>query len=154
MTAETVYRVLDSNLDTVTEVENLAWEIAHRAGFRDLSLDHISLAVHETAANAVIHGNRFSPVKKIFVEISVDRDGIEITIGDEGEGFDARTLPDPFAPQGLLRGSGRGIYLAKALMDEHRVQSRNGGGTQITLIKHSDQHECVEDVRRHLSGRV
>ena len=154
MTAETVYRVLDSTLDAVSEVENLAWETAHRAGFRDLSLDHISLAVHETAANAVIHGNRFSPVKKIFVEISVDRDGIEITIGDEGEGFDSRTLPDPFAPQGLLRGSGRGIYLAKALMDEHRVQSRNGGGTQITLIKYFDQRECVEDVRRQMNGRA
>ena len=84
----------------------------------------------------------------------LDRDGIEITIGDEGEGFDARTLPDPFAPQGLLRGSGRGVYLAKALMDEHRVQSRNGGGTQITLIKHSHQQECVEDVRRRLGGRM
>jgi serine/threonine-protein kinase RsbW len=154
MTAETVYRVLDSTLDTVTEVENLVWEVAQRAGFRDLSLDHIGLAAHETAVNAVIHDNRFSPARKIFVAISVHRDEIKITIGDAGEGFDARTLPDPFASQELLRGSGRGIYLARALMDEHHVHSRDGGGTQVTLIKYSQQQECTEEVGHRLKGQA
>jgi serine/threonine-protein kinase RsbW len=143
MSEETVHHVLDSTLDTVAFVENLACEIAQRAGFHDASLEQISLAVHETTANAVIHGNQYSAAKKVFVAISVNEDAITIRIGDEGAGLDPETLPDPLAPQGLLRQSGRGLYLSRALMDEHHVEARNGGGTQITLIKYFQKTDSL-----------
>ena len=64
MTAVTVRQVLDSTLETVSQLEKLAVEVARRAGFRGLSLDQISLATHETATNAVVHGNRYRMRKK------------------------------------------------------------------------------------------
>ena len=136
MIEKTVHHVLDSTLDTVSVVESLASEIAQTAGFPDASLEQISLAVHETAANAVIHGNQYSPAKKVFVTISVNDDRIAITIGDEGAGLNPETIPDPLAPSGLLKQSGRGLYLSRVLMDEHHVEARNGGGTQVTLVKY------------------
>jgi serine/threonine-protein kinase RsbW len=136
MIEKTVHHVLDSTLDAVSFVESLASDIAQRSGFPQASLEQISLAVHETAANAVIHGNQYSPAKKVFVMISVNEDRITITIGDQGSGLDPETIPDPLAPQGLLKQSGRGLYLSRVLMDEHRVEARNGGGTQITLVKY------------------
>jgi serine/threonine-protein kinase RsbW len=136
MIEKPVQHVLDSTLDNVAFIESLAVEIAQKAGFHDGSLDQISLAVHETAANAVIHGNQYSATKKVFVAISVNEDQLTITIGDEGAGLDPETVPDPLEPLGLLRQSGRGLYLSRVMMDEHHVEARNGGGTQITLIKY------------------
>jgi anti-sigma regulatory factor (Ser/Thr protein kinase) len=75
----------------------MAFELAQRAGFHGDSLDQISLAVRETTANAVIHGNRYSAQKEVLVAISVIEAGLKIIIADEGDGFDAGTLPDPLA---------------------------------------------------------
>jgi serine/threonine-protein kinase RsbW len=44
-------------------------------------------------------------------------------------------LPDPLAPENILRGSGRGIFLVKAFMDEVNFRKLNPG-TEVTLIKH------------------
>jgi anti-sigma regulatory factor (Ser/Thr protein kinase) len=63
--------MLDSTLEAVDRVEYLTLELAEKAGFRDVTLDQIALAVHETAANAVIHGNRYSREKKVSVTISI-----------------------------------------------------------------------------------
>src|SRR5579864_1567678 len=136
MTAVTVHEVLDSTLEAVAHVETVAVEVARRVGFRGVSLDQISLATHETATNAVVHGNRYRTEKKVFVAISMTKDRFEIRIADEGDGFDPDTLPDPLAPQELFRDSGRGIYLSRAFMDEYHVQSRDVGGTEVTLIKY------------------
>ena len=53
MRAVTVHEVLDSTLEAVAHVETVAVEAARRVGFRGVSLDHISLATHETTTNAV-----------------------------------------------------------------------------------------------------
>ena len=64
MTAVTMREVLDSTLEAVAHVETVAVEVARRMGFRGVSLDHISLAIHETTSNAVVHGNRYRTEKK------------------------------------------------------------------------------------------
>ena len=132
----TVHHLLDSTLESVDRVECLTVELAESVGFRDTSLAHIVLAVHETTANAVIHGNRYSREKKVSVAISIAENQFKITIGDEGEGFDPRTIPETLSSQGLLRSHGRGVYLSRALMDEYTVQLRQAGGTEVTMIKY------------------
>ena len=132
----TLHHMLDSTLESVDRVESLALELATKAGFREASLDHIALAVHETTANAVIHGNRYSREKKVSVEISITGNQFKITIGDQGDGFDPRTIPESCSPHELLRASGRGVYLSRALMDEYSVQLRDTGGAEVTLIKY------------------
>jgi serine/threonine-protein kinase RsbW len=136
MTAVTVHEVLDSTLEAVAHVEIVAVEVARRVGFRGVSLDHISLATHETTTNAVVHGNRYRTEKKVVVAISITQDRFKITIADEGDGFDPETLPDPLAPERLSGGSGRGVYLSRAFMDEYHVRSRDAGGAEVTLIKY------------------
>jgi serine/threonine-protein kinase RsbW len=135
MTAVTVHEVLDSTLEAVAHVETVAVEVARRVGFRGVSLDHISLATHETTTNAVVHGNRYRTEKKDVVAISITQDRFKITIA-EGDGFDPETLPDPLAPERLFVGSGRGVYLSRAFMDEYHVRSRDAGGTEVTLVKY------------------
>jgi serine/threonine-protein kinase RsbW len=136
MTAVTVHEVLDSTLEAVAHVETVAVEVARRVGFRGVSLDHISLATHETTTNAVVHGNRYRTEKKVFVAISITQDRIKIKVADEGDGFDPKTLPDPLAPERLSGDSGRGVYLSRAFMDEYHVRSRDTGGAEVTLVKY------------------
>ena len=138
-----MHHILDSTLESVDRVEYLTLELAGKAGFRDASLEQIALAVHETTANAVIHGNRYSREKKVSVAISIVENQFTITIGDEGEGFDPQTIPESASLQELLRDHGRGVYLSRVLMDEYRVQPRETGGTEVTLIKYLQPGKLV-----------
>ncbi len=126
---------LDSTLDSVNHAEHKAYEIAARAGFGEDEQYHIAMAVREAAVNAVLHGNARDPQKKFFVAYETTEDALVITITDQGQGLDASSLPDPLAPENLMKGTGRGIFLIRAFMDE--VKFRNmAPGTEITLIKH------------------
>jgi len=138
-----VQHILDSTLETVDRVEYLTIELAEMAGFRDSSLEQIVLAVHETIANAVIHGNRYSTEKKVSVAISIIDNQFKITIADEGEGFDPQAIPESSSLQELLRVHGRGVYLSRVLMDEYRVQLRDTGGAEVTLIKYLQPGKLV-----------
>jgi serine/threonine-protein kinase RsbW len=57
-----------------------------------------------------------------------------VSVRDEGKGLDPGSVPDPLAPENLLKQSGRGIFLIRAFMDEVRFRSMDPG-TEITLIK-------------------
>ena len=56
-------------------------------------------------------------------------------IADEGQGLDPDSLPDPLAPENLLRGTGRGIFLIRSFMDEVHFRQLHPG-TELTLVKH------------------
>ena len=133
---EAEHYTLDSTLESVERIEHLVLEHARRAGFCGISLEQIGLAVHETAANAVFHGNQESVQKKVMLDISASANQLKIVITDEGKGFDPASLPDPLAPDGMFRERGRGIYLTRALMDEYRVQPAPNGGSEVTLVKY------------------
>jgi len=126
---------LDSTLDSVNHAESKAQEVAARVGFNEDDQYNIAMAVREAAVNAVLHGNARYPQKKFFVAYETTEDALVITITDQGKGLDPLSLPDPLAPENLMKGSGRGIFLIRAFMDE--VLFRNlEPGTEITLIKH------------------
>ena len=56
-------------------------------------------------------------------------------IADQGQGFNPEKVPDPLASENLLRGTGRGIFLIRSLMDEVHFRQLHPG-TELTLIKH------------------
>ncbi len=62
-------------------------------------------------------------------------DSLIIRISDQGQGLNPDTIPDPLAPENILRGSGRGIFLIRAFMDEVNFRQLHPG-TELTLIKH------------------
>jgi serine/threonine-protein kinase RsbW len=85
----------------------------------DGSETDIELALHEALANAVIHGNGENPYKRVSIACRCSIDGeVSITIRDQGQGFDTRTVTDPTASESLLATHGRGIFLMQVLMDE------------------------------------
>jgi serine/threonine-protein kinase RsbW len=126
---------LDSTLDSVNKVETTAVQMAARAGFDQDACDSIGLAVREAAVNAVLHGNKYDPNKKLTV--SYEWEGIDfvIKVADQGSGLKEENIPDPLAPENLMKQSGRGIFLIRSFMDEVRLRTLEPG-TEITMIKH------------------
>jgi len=134
-TASRVSLTLGSTLDSVDKVERTGEEFAARAGFDEDTIPNIAMAVREAAINAVLHGNSYDPAKQITASFEVNNDSLIIRITDQGPGLDPSRIPDPLAPENILRGSGRGIFLIKAFMDEVHFRQLHPG-TELTLIKH------------------
>jgi serine/threonine-protein kinase RsbW len=134
-TTSRVSFTLDSSLDSVNKVEQTAEQYAGRAGFDEDTVQQIAMAVREAAVNAVLHGNAYEKTKHITASFETTTDSLIVRITDQGPGLDPDKIPDPLAPENLLKGSGRGIFLIRALMDEVNFRQLHPG-TELTLIKH------------------
>ncbi len=77
--------------------------------------------------------------KHVFVEFATVARGeareLMIRVRDQGEGFDPEAIADPLAPENLLKGSGRGIFLIRNFMDEVQLQRAPEGGMEIRMTK-------------------
>ncbi len=122
-------------MESVCEVEAAVDKIAAEAGLDEDERFHVTMAVREAVVNAVLHGNEYDPARKIAVGLENTGKSLVFTIADQGQGFVPEDVPDPLAPENLLRGTGRGIFLIRSLMDEVHFRQLHPG-TELTLVKH------------------
>ena len=122
-----------SRLEEIDLIDHLAVAWLRHAGLRGAELDHLVLGVREAVANAVVHGCGLDPKKSVRVVLERRNNRARIRVEDQGEGFDPEALPDPLAPENLLRPSGRGILLMRAYADE--VDFSFAHGTRVELSK-------------------
>ncbi len=134
MAGNRVSYTLDSTLESVNTAEETAAQIAAKAGFDEETRHLISMAVREAAVNAVLHGNAYDTAKKMRVTFETTGEGMVITVSDEGRGLTNDQIPDPLAPENLLKQSGRGIFLMRSFMDDVRIRLLEPG-TEVTLVK-------------------
>jgi serine/threonine-protein kinase RsbW len=93
----------------------------------------VELALREVLANAVLHGNRQDPEKRIHISCCIHFGGdVSIVVKDEGKGFDPSKIPDPTAIDNIESHHGRGIYLMRTLMDEVHFEQ---GGAEVHMRK-------------------
>jgi len=98
----------------------------------------VRLALEEALVNAIKHGNQFDPAKKVFVvyrfltDVGPGPGRFEITITDQGGGFDPSDVPDPTAVENLERPCGRGLMLMRHYMTE---VDYNGSGNAVIMAK-------------------
>ena len=110
-------------------------DAVEKAGFNSQSTFAIKLALEEALINAIKHGNKLDQKKSVHIEASVTRDKTEITIEDEGPGFDRSSVPDPTLEENLDKCSGRGILLMEAYMN--RVEWSRGG-RRVHMVKKNE----------------
>jgi len=134
MTEQRVSYTLDSSLETIDSAEEKATRIATELGFGDDEVMQISMAVREGAVNAVLHGNGYAPDKKVTLAFERTSEDLIITIRDQGPGMDLSKIPNPLAPENLLKTSGRGIFLMRSFMDVVEIRP-SATGTELKLIK-------------------
>ena len=94
-----------------------------------------SLAIRQSVANAVKHGNKFDETKPVKLTFADKPAGFEITVRDFGTGFSVENIPDPTNPENLLKANGRGILFMRSFMDEVEWENPPDGGLIVKMLK-------------------
>jgi serine/threonine-protein kinase RsbW len=144
MNTTRVSYTLASTLESIHKAEQAAAELSARTGFDAEECGRIAIAVREATANAVMHGNRYDPNKRVTISFERASNALTVVVSDEGPGLDPARLPDPLAPENLLKQSGRGIFLIQSFMDEVRFRNISPG-TELTMIKFVLDHGSTEE---------
>jgi serine/threonine-protein kinase RsbW len=127
---------LDSTLESADGAEEAVLGMARAAGFPEEDLHKIGMAIRELVVNAVVHGNRYNANKKVHLRAFIEKDRLTTIVGDQGNGFDLSSVPDPLAEENLLHQSGRGLLLVRAFVDEFQLRRLSPAGTEVTLVKY------------------
>lgn len=101
-------------------------------GYHQQDVFAVRLSSNEAILNAIQHGNKCDKSKRVTITYVVDREKAEITVADEGAGFDPSAVPDCTADENLCKTWGRGITLMRGFMD---VVEFGGRGNRVKLIK-------------------
>ena len=112
--------------------------VCKEVGLDEDAIHWVSVAVRESVANAIKHGNQGDAGKKVFVDFNTTpgtAPELSIRVRDQGAGFDPEEVADPLAPENLLKGSGRGIFLIRSFMDEVILQRAPDGGMEMRMVK-------------------
>ena len=124
-----------SSFELVDLVQTVFEYLAVQVGFDADSTHWMSVAIRESVTNAVRHGNKNDPSKRVMVRFEYSEPDFKIYVEDEGKGFDPDKLPDPLAEENLLRANGRGIFFMKSFMDEVEYNFLEKSGTQVKMVK-------------------
>ncbi len=116
---------LHSNPESISVVERMIEEVRDKYKVSEDMYGNMLVAITEAVTNAIYHGNKSDPSKKVNVSILHNPHSITFTVTDQGPGFDFYNLPDPTAPENLEKECGRGIFLMKHLTDQ-LIFSENG----------------------------
>ena len=135
LTVETTELSLPSRIETVAAAAAAVAEFVGRSGVSDDAAFGIDMAVREAVTNAVLHGNRQDENKTVDLVLKSSPDAVEISVHDQGPGFNPEDVPDPTANENILKTSGRGIFFMRTFMDEVDWLIRPEGGTTVRMLK-------------------
>ncbi len=124
--------VVKSQTNGLKEAETELKAILDGLDLSDTEEHNLLVATSEAVNNAISHGNKNDPGKNVILDIDCRGDEVVVTVEDEGGGFNPDDLPDPLAPENLLKPSGRGIHIMKSLMDKVDFTFTRQG-TRITM---------------------
>jgi serine/threonine-protein kinase RsbW len=145
----TVCLEFESTYEMLDFVQVASDHLGRLSGLDDEALHWVGVAVRESVINAIKHGNAGDERKRVHVEftpLDVDRPaGISIRVRDEGPGFDPDALPDPLAPENMLKSSGRGIFLIRSFMDELVLRRAPEGGMEVFMVKRVGAPEFLQN---------
>ena len=134
MAENSYYLEIESDPNNLITVEEFVNYFAIELGIKHEKMPGLLLSVTEATTNAIIHANKSNKDKKVKIEVTVADKKLIISVKDEGTGFDPHNVPDPTAPENLLKDSGRGLYLMKVYMDEVKYKVTPEGTETILIL--------------------
>jgi serine/threonine-protein kinase RsbW len=140
MTSPTKYQQMlefPAEAKSINIIEKAIDDLKSEFDIHEDSYGNILVAVTEAVNNAIQHGNKFDSSKKVKVTYEVDGDKVMFVVTDQGPGFDYYNLPDPTAPENIVKEAGRGVFLMKELADQV-IFSENGRVVEMYFKTHYD----------------
>jgi serine/threonine-protein kinase RsbW len=127
--ASTIRMTLPSNPKSIGRVEGFIKKIDKKIPLDEIQMHKLMVSLTEAVNNAIMHGNKSNPTKKVKVECDCQPEFLVITISDQGKGFKLQDVKNPLHEENLLRTSGRGIFLMRTLMDKVDYDIKRTGAT-------------------------
>jgi serine/threonine-protein kinase RsbW len=122
---------LPSNGDSIPVLENFVDDLVLNLNIGDDVYANLMTCLNEAITNAIYHGNKQDPEKKVFINLEVvNQKRLIFNIADEGNGFDFNNIPDPTDADNLEKLTGRGVYIMKKLADQC-VFNTNGNEVEL-----------------------
>jgi serine/threonine-protein kinase RsbW len=122
-----------SDLKSIRHAVDEVVGMLHQAGADASDIFDIRLCLEEALINAIKYGNNFDKTKKVVISFKLKDSSLSLSVKDSGRGYNYKDVPDPTTDENILRGSGRGVFLIKHLMDEVVF---NETGSALTMVKH------------------
>ena len=126
---------IGSALEYLDLIQTVTDCITSLMGFDEDAAHWVAMSVRESVTNAIQHGNKMDQSKQVIVHFEMAPDQLEISVRDQGCGFELDYLPNPLEPENLLKPSGRGIFYIRSFMDEVEFRPLSHGGTEVHMIK-------------------
>ena len=110
---------LPSNHESVAVLENFVDDLVSNLHIGDDVYANLMTCLNEAITNAIFHGNKQNPDKKVYINLElINQKRLIFNVADEGAGFDFNDIPDPTDEANLEKLTGRGVYIMKKLADQ------------------------------------
>jgi len=139
-----MFRMLDERTVEVSLPNKLGYEriamhsaasFAKIVGFLPERIEDLKTAVSEACLNAMEHGNKCHPDKRVVITMNYEEGVFSVTVVDEGEGLEV--LPeDPDIEEkieNLETPRGLGIFLIKNLVDQVEFNKMTNEGHMVRM---------------------
>lgn len=117
-------------LPVIRALVKLAGELA---GLNDQRAYEAVVAVNEACSNVIHHAHNGDRHANFQVSCQATKDGLEITLRDQGPPFDFSAVPELDPTE--IRAGGRGVYLIRRLMDQVTAAPLPDGGNELRMVK-------------------
>lgn len=123
---------IPSRIENLREVEKLIDEVTNECQLSSEKYGNVFIATIEAANNAILHGNKLDEEKDVNIKFQWSKKELNLTVIDQGKGFDYHNIPDPTAPDNVEKVNGRGIFLMERLSDKIEF-NKNGRIVNLTF---------------------
>jgi len=120
------YFEFTSNFQNINFAETVLSEISEKRFISEELYGNILLSVSEAINNAIVHGNKFDPKKKVVIQYELTDTNLLISVIDEGLGFDVNLVEDPTQQGNIEKLYGRGVFIILNLCDKVEFEFLKG----------------------------
>jgi serine/threonine-protein kinase RsbW len=114
--------LIEQNAEVNFRIEKFVEEITDEYLLHDTYFGNILIALTEAVQNAIIHGNRADASKRVFVMLDPKKEGLWLSVADEGDGFD---FDKAMAEESLYENTEKkGLALIRKIADDVRFKNR------------------------------
>ena len=121
---------INSDIENLRIVETLVDTLSKKLGISDEVYGKILISTVEAVNNAIIHGNKGKKEKLVKIKFIADGNMFDVTVEDEGDGFEFDNIPDPTDPANIENLHGRGVFLMRSLADKIEF---NDSGNEVKM---------------------
>jgi serine/threonine-protein kinase RsbW len=126
---------MPSRVEYLNLIHTTSDEVCRILGLDEDTAMNMALALHEAAINAMKHGNKLDPGKRVRISFALEPGRLVIQVRDEGDGFDWTRVRDPRAPENVGKTNGRGIFLMRSFVDSVDYEHVPGEGLLVRMVK-------------------